>query len=433
MSENYSEELVRIKEILKGSPHGMSVTEIARALGKNKHSAGRYLDILHASGNVEMRTYGKAKVFSLSSRIPLDTLLGFAGDLILVLDKDLRVTRINDQFLSLIKKPREDIIGKNISYLPFSDHAAELLLTQVNNALKTGVPDRDIKISVNGNDLFFRLKTIPTVFEGGGQGITVFLEDNTAQKKAETALQSSEEQFRLMAENIRDGILIKENNRVAFANKRVEEIFGYTLEELRGMSPFSLAAPEDRERMEKTIEDFAGSRTIPSDLTFWIIRKNGERRFIYNRVTSLNHGDRLVRYIVMTDMTEWKQAQDSLENQLRLLQHIINTFPNPVFYRDMQENILGCNAAFAEIIGKKREELAGKQVADSFSPVMMKFFKEQDHELARRQGVITYSGVVPFPDGSSHQISVQKSTFTHFDGTPGGIVTMILSDRMVQV
>ena len=67
----------------------MSVTEIARTIGKNKHSAGRYLDILHASGHVEMRTYGKAKVFSLSSRIPLDTLLGFANDLIIVLDRDL--------------------------------------------------------------------------------------------------------------------------------------------------------------------------------------------------------------------------------------------------------------------------------------------------------------------------------------------------------
>ena len=130
MNDQYPEELIRIKELLKESPHGMSVTEIARTLGKNKHSVGRYLDILYASGQVEMRTYGKAKVFSRSSRIPLDTLLGFAHDLIIVLDKDLRIIRINDQFLTLIRKPRNEIIGKNISFLPFSDQCAESLLTQ---------------------------------------------------------------------------------------------------------------------------------------------------------------------------------------------------------------------------------------------------------------------------------------------------------------
>ena len=107
-------------------------------------------------------------------------------------------------------------------------------------------------------DLFFRQKNIPTVFEGGEQGITIILEDITAQKAAQNALLSSEEQFRLMAENIRDGILIKENGKLVYANKRIEEIFGYTREELAQCHPPHLAAPEDRERMEKNIEDFMG-------------------------------------------------------------------------------------------------------------------------------------------------------------------------------
>ena len=331
MKDQYPEELIRIKEILRDAPHGMSVTEIARAIGRNKHSTGRYLDILHASGHVEMRTYGKAKVFSLSSRIPIDTLLGFAHDLIIVLDRDSRVIRINDNFLNLIKKSREEIIGKNISFLPFSDQTAESLLTQVNTILKTGSSGREIKIPGDETSLFYRQKTIPTVFEGGDQGITIILEDITAQKVAQDALVSSEEQFRLMAENIRDGILIKENQNLVYANKRIEEIFGYTRAELRAMPPAHIAAPEERERMEKTIEDFMGAGNVPSDLTFWIIRKDGTRRYIYSRVTSVKHENSLLRYITITDMTEWKKVQDALENQLRLLRHLIEYFPKPGF------------------------------------------------------------------------------------------------------
>jgi Mn-dependent DtxR family transcriptional regulator len=73
--KHFQAELDHIKNILKSSTHGMSITEIAHALNKNQHSVGRYLDILHVSGHVEMRMYGKAKVYSLSSRVPLNTLM----------------------------------------------------------------------------------------------------------------------------------------------------------------------------------------------------------------------------------------------------------------------------------------------------------------------------------------------------------------------
>jgi hypothetical protein len=39
----------------------------------------------------------------------------------------------------------------------------------------------------------------------------------------------------------------------------------------------------------KKIEDFAGSETIPTEGTCWIIRKDGERLFFYNRSTSIEH------------------------------------------------------------------------------------------------------------------------------------------------
>src|SRR5512138_1246636 len=107
----FKAELDAVKKILKNSSHGMSVTEIARMLNKNQHSVGRYLDILLVSGQVEMRSYGKAKVYSLSSRVPLTMVMGRMGDLILILDADNRVVQVNDQFLRLLGRSRNDLVG----------------------------------------------------------------------------------------------------------------------------------------------------------------------------------------------------------------------------------------------------------------------------------------------------------------------------------
>ena len=71
MMQNYPQELALIKNVLRQNPEGMSVTDIAKALNKNKNTTGRYLDILLISGHVDMRTYGMAKVFTLSQRVPL--------------------------------------------------------------------------------------------------------------------------------------------------------------------------------------------------------------------------------------------------------------------------------------------------------------------------------------------------------------------------
>jgi len=102
MMHNYRRELVQIKNLLKQNPEGMSVTDIAKALQKNKNTTGRYLDILLISGHVDMRTYGMAKVFTLSQRVPLSAMLSCSKDLIMVLDREFRIVDINDRFLSLL-------------------------------------------------------------------------------------------------------------------------------------------------------------------------------------------------------------------------------------------------------------------------------------------------------------------------------------------
>lgn len=162
----------------------------------------------------------------------------------------------------------------------------------------------------------------------------IILEDITVKKTTEQALRSIEEKFRLMAENLQVGIIIYNNDRFLYANNRVKEIFGYSHDELSTLTPPDLAAPEDRERVKKIIDDYLISRNVPSDIRFWIIRKDGTRRYIYNRITSVEHENSILRYIIITDITEWKHAQDALEDQLGFLQHMIDTFPSPLFYLD---------------------------------------------------------------------------------------------------
>ena len=426
--EEFKEELIQIKEILKHSPHGMSVTEIARAINKNKHSVGHYLGILQVSGQVQMRNYGKAKVFSLSSRVPLDSMIGYTDDMIIILDQDERIVRVNDPFLTFIQQPRSEILGHLFSSLKKMSSLAEDIIDLVRESLKNGIFDKEIEIK-KPFVRFYRQKIFPAVFDDGKQGIIIILEDITAKKTAELALRSSEEKFRLMAENLQDGIVIDENDRLIYANCRVEEIFGYSHEELSALTPSDLAAPEDHERVKKIIAECRISQNVPSDLKFWIIRKDGTRRYIYNRITSIEHENSILRYIIITDLTEWKHAQDKLEDQLGFLQHLIDTFPSPLFYTDINDRYLGCNQSFTHLIGKIFTEIAGKTSHDIMSPDDARVLNSHNPELLKNPGMLTYTGTITLNGKKNHTITIQKSTFSTKDGGIAGIVGLILSDK----
>jgi PAS domain S-box-containing protein len=426
--QQFQAELDHIKKILKSSSHGMSITEIARTLKKNQHSVGRYLDILLVSGHVEMRMYGKAKVYSLSSRVPINTLMGGLHDLILVLDNDNRIVRINDQFLQLIKKVRKDLLGKDISFIPFSEPVTEIIFSNIRSSLESGLTDKEIVLDEEC-DKVYRQKIIPTVFEDGESGTIVLLENITERKSAEHALRMSEEQIRLMADNIQDAIVIYRNKKLAYMNRRVEEISGYSRDELVRLSPLEITAPEDRDRIEQELNRCSSTDNVPCEVPFWIIRKDRTRRFVSCRITSFQHDYETVLYIVITDMTEWKHAQDALENQLFFLQYMIDALPNPLFYLDIKGHYLGCNSAFANLTGKKLEDLAGKtndEIGDSWDRDL---FDTYNAELIEYTGIKKYTGLFHHPDGHISRITVQKSTMTAAEGTASGIIGIILSSE----
>ena len=96
-------------------------------------------------------------------------------------------------------------------------------------------------------DRIFHQKCMPTVFDDGRKGITLILEDITEHILAEKEIRRSEERFRMMADNIQDGLIIMENGRTIYANNRIAEITGYSFQGIRAMEPITIIAPESHE------------------------------------------------------------------------------------------------------------------------------------------------------------------------------------------
>ncbi len=180
-----------ILEALKASPRGMNVTEVAKATGTNRATVAKYLEVLHISGHVDMRTFGTSKLYYISQRMPISAFLNFSSDLIILLDKDSRVLNANDIFFEFTKTRREDVVHKNIGHFAFPLQFDPPIQPSIEQAI--GGRGSTIESYYRKKDYgyYFNVKLIPLVFDGGEKGVAIIFEDITEKKLAEMALRDA--------------------------------------------------------------------------------------------------------------------------------------------------------------------------------------------------------------------------------------------------
>lgn len=368
MMQDYQQELIRIKNLLKQKSKGMSVTGIANALKKNKNTIGRYLDILRISGHVDMRTYGMAKIYSLSQRVSLSVVISYSKDLIMVLDNESRIIDINDTFLAFLHLTRKEAIGKNVNYLTSPEvDVHELINILTENPSEETERILSFQVKETGERIF-KQKSISTVFDDGARGFTIILSDVTGEFLREREIREREERFRIMAENIQDALLILESEKCTFVNRRFVEITGYTVEELRAMDPLAIIVPEDRNVREQIMELWK-KRVYEGLAEFQALiqRKDGVYRHVYVRITRLRHETILYHFIIMTDVTELQLKDAALfESEQRFRMMAENIQDGLVIIEN--EQFVFANQRFSEITGYTKEELRSMNTHDLTTP-----------------------------------------------------------------
>ncbi len=207
--EDQADEINRIRTILLNNPKGSTIEEIAKKLPLNRTSTAKYLNTLLISGQAEMRTFGRAKVFTLSQRIPFSQMLNLSSDLLLVLDQDLVIHQVNEPFIQLFGLSREALIGIPLTRSPFEPYISEKNMSLIREAGRGTEHIHIDQITVNGLEYFFKIKLIPLVFDQGGQGLAVILEDITELKKYQQHLEQLVEQ-RTLELKITNEKLVKE-------------------------------------------------------------------------------------------------------------------------------------------------------------------------------------------------------------------------------
>jgi PAS domain S-box-containing protein len=269
-----------------------------------------------------------------------------------------------------------------------------------NHILLVNRDGKEIPVSLSGAPIKDRSKTM--------KGVVLVIRNQVNEREKQRLIEESEKRFAAFMSFLPALVLIKDSAlRPIYANARYKEIF--PADSWMGKTPEETFPPEISGPMRE------------NDL---LAIKNGyvsyEER--WNDIEGIEHIYETHKFriersdkepylgAIILDITSRKQAEEALSREKQLLESLITTIPDNIYFKDTQSRFLGINNSMAKIFGLNNPiEAIGKTDFDFFD-------REHAEQAYHDEQQIIFSGVPIigkeekeiWPDGHSSWVSTTK-------------------------
>jgi PAS domain S-box-containing protein len=129
-----------------------------------------------------------------------------------------------------------------------------------------------------------------------------------------------------------------------------------------------------------------------------------------------------------------KKLENDLSNQLKFEKVLLDTLPNPIYYKNKDGKFIGSNLAFAELFNISKQEVIGKTAFDFFPKDIAIKNIEIDEIILVNQKKDTSEIVLHFSNSLMKYFILNKAAYEDSYGNPGGIVCIMddITERVQQ-
>ena len=269
---------------------------------------------------------------------------------------------VNESFLRDKEFTRDEVIGHSSKKLGIWASQAEQ--NRIMDMLKKQgrVHNEQIQYCTKSGYVRTGLISAEIISIGNESCMLVLNNDITQQKQAE-------EQLRLLSsvtKQVSDSIIVTDPEfRINFMNQAAEDLFGYSIEEVRGknLGIFNKTPPADETRQ-------LARRTVAAGKVYSAIvakqRKDGTTLICDCRLSPMydEKGQICSLIDVQRDITKQKDVEEKLQEHKKLIDSILATMLEGVLVIDSQDRILLANKALYKILHLNRKSINNKLLSE---------------------------------------------------------------------
>ncbi|WP_164997790.1 PAS domain-containing sensor histidine kinase [Methanolobus psychrotolerans] len=206
-------------------------------------------------------------------------------------------------------------------------------------------------------------------------------------KKTRLELQGYENKYSTIVEKGNDGIIIVQDGNVRFANPKIFEITGFTLEDVIDKSYLKLISPHERNKFLEYINQCDTNAADQMILHVSLMTKDNNEIPVEINGSLIDYENRKAELLIIRDISERKHNEELLEKERDRLMNYLDVAGSIIGIVGRDLNIIFVNKKGAEVLGYTKEEIIGKNWFDDFLPESVRemtkaaFIKVLDNEV----------------------------------------------------
>jgi diguanylate cyclase (GGDEF)-like protein/PAS domain S-box-containing protein len=337
----------------------------------------------------------------------------------------------NDAACDMIGCSHEDVHTLNYRRI-VSEETARKMFSIYHEIYMTGIPQTMLDFEIircDGGRILLEINAMLMRNNMGvPTGFRVVSRDVTARRRAEEDLRRSEERYRSILDSISEGYF--ESNLagdIVFANDSGCAMIGYDRAALYQINYRHFSTPETKKRLRNTFGEVFKSGDYSKMDDYEIIRQDGTIRIHQLSVGLIRDaaGEPMGFRTVARDVTEKKQAEESLRRSEEKYRSIMDSIMEGYIEHDLEGNFIFANDAACTMMGYPREELMTltyKQIVSSRTAKTMKQIAADIVATGAPQKLVDYE--VIRKDGTRRIHQHNLSLIRDAEGKPKGLRVM---------
>lgn len=291
-----------------------------------------------------------------------DALVKNSSNTILILNKDAVITAINKDENKELKKK----LGKKFLSTLSKDNQ-ETAKKAISTSLKNGISQEFISKKKDKNWLnYFRNKIIPLREGTKIVGVSIEVEDCTAEHQLKEELNNSEKRHMEFINQLPNPVIIYVDYKLVFANEAAFELF--SIKKNKDLSKiendiFNYVLPPYKDFLKQRIKKVLNNEQLPVS-EFEVKTPSGEILFLETKPSKIHYKGKEAIQVIFNDVTNRKRIEKTVQESENNLTQVLKNINELVYYVEFLPH------------GKKRLKYVGRQIETIFGVSLKEYEKE---------------------------------------------------------
>jgi PAS domain S-box-containing protein len=312
------------------------------------------------------------KIFGLGIEDVSYSLFSLMRDAVIITDEEMKIIQTNESAQELFELHPGKIKGVHITEI-FPDINQEKESATEETIVKSDDEEKCIMITKNR-----------IVQNEDNLGYIFYIKDVTVRNIIEHGLIESEKALAELFESSPDGlIVVDKEGKIVRVNPEVENLFGYSKNELLGQEISLLIPQRFRGAHNRQIEGYKNNprkRRMGDGLDLYGLKKDGSEFSVDIMLSPMTQPDKKMTLCTVRDISDKIIIEQRLKANEELYRNIFYTHPHGIVETTLDGTITLANYAYAHIYEFEVEEIIGKKIWEvhedkEFINNSKKFFK----------------------------------------------------------